>query len=63
MTAQQSVEGRLVLLGTELLEQMLVRQFPYVPVFHGPADQVQDRTRCSPDHDGVPFDLKLSSPY
>src|SRR5262245_59405991 len=39
MTAHQGMEDSLLLLGSESLEQFLVRQVPQTPVFHRSADQ------------------------
>jgi hypothetical protein len=56
MTAQHGMEGSLVLLGVERLEQVLVRHVTGTDVLSRSAYQLQNRIGCGLAHDAVPFD-------
>ena len=58
VAAQQSMESRLVLLGMEPLEQVLVRQFAHLHVLNRAADQLQDGAGSDLDHRSAPFGRK-----
>jgi hypothetical protein len=57
------VEGRLILLGMEPLEQVPVGQFSHLRVFDGAADELQDRVGCCLGHHAGLFGGKLSFTY
>src|SRR5262249_10173155 len=54
MTVQQSLEGSLVLLVLEPLEQLMVRQFQRMLVPDGLPDELQDQARGSLPHHAAP---------
>src|SRR5262249_30601980 len=54
VTAQKGMEGNLVLLGVEAVEELVVREFAHTPVVNRLADELQDRARHGLDHQAVP---------